>query len=38
MKNEMEISEKEEIKYDWLDSIKAQRNAKFEIKGKIKTM
>ena len=31
-------SEKEEIKYDWLDSIKAQRNAKFEIKGKIKTM
>ena len=31
-------SEKEEIKYDWLDLIKAQRNAKFEIKGKIKTM
>ena len=31
-------NEKEEIKYDWLDLLKAQRNAKFEIKGKIKKM
>ena len=30
-------SEKVEVKYNWLDLIKAQRNAKFEIKGKIKT-